>query len=141
MPFQLFLRRFTQNNDIFPFEICKSSIKHCIFGGDISKTELLTSFMAFIMHKEASIVQRFRSEILIEDEDAIMDILTEYSVFTKPTRSNVETLLEKAAKVALIQGPHFSLQSLFRGMDKFWEKLDVSLFDAYMVLSYLHRKK
>ena len=45
---------------IFPFEICKSSIKPCIFGGDINKTEPLTSFMAF-MFKEASIIQRFRS--------------------------------------------------------------------------------
>ena len=116
--------------NIFPFEICKSSIKHCVFGGDINKTELLTSFMAFIMPKEASIIQRFRSGILNKDEDAIMDILTEYSVFTKPTRSNVDTLLEKAAKVALIKGPHFSLQNLVRGMGKFWEKLDVSLFDA-----------
>ena len=107
--------------NIFPFEICKSSIKHCVFGGDINKTELLTSFMAFIMPKEAC---------PNKDEDAIMDILTEYSVFTKPTRSNVDTLLEKAAKVALIKGPHFSLQNLVRGMGKFWEKLDVSLFDA-----------
>ena len=55
--------------NIFPFEICKSSIKHCIFGGDISKSELLTSFMAFIMPKEASIIQRFRSGILNEDQD------------------------------------------------------------------------
>ena len=38
--------------------------------------------------------------------------------------------MEKAAKVALIKGPHFSLQSLVRGMGNFWEKLDVSLFDA-----------
>ena len=59
-----------------------------------------------------------------------MDILTEYSVFRKPTRSNVNSLLEKCAKVALIKGPHFSLQSLVRGMGNFWEKLDVSLFDA-----------
>ena len=79
--------------NIFPFEICKSSIKHCIFGGDINKSELLISFMAFIMLKEASIIQGFRSGILNEDEDAIMDILTEYSVFTKPTRSNVDTFL------------------------------------------------
>ena len=116
--------------NIFPFEICKSSIKHCIFGDDINQSEFLTSFMAFIMPKEASIIQRFRSGILNEDQDAIMDILTEYSVFTKPTRSNVDSLLEKAAKVALIKGPHFSLQSLVRGMGNFWEKLDVSLFDA-----------
>ena len=61
--------------NIFPFEICKSSIKHCNFGSDINKTELLTSLMAFIMPIEASI-QRFRSGILNEDEDAMMDILT-----------------------------------------------------------------
>ena len=42
--------------NIFPFEICKSPIKHCIFGGDINKTELLTSFMAFIMSKVLSSV-------------------------------------------------------------------------------------
>ena len=51
-------------------------------------------------------------------------------MFTNPTRSNVDTLLEKAVKVALIKGPHFSLQSLVRSMGNFWEKLDVSLFDA-----------
>ena len=45
--------------------------------------------MVFIMPKEASIIQRFRSGISNEDQDAIMDILTEYLVFTKPTRSNV----------------------------------------------------
>ena len=55
--------------NIFPFEICKSSIKHCIFGGDIDQSELLTSFMAFIMPKETSIIQRFRSGILNEDQD------------------------------------------------------------------------
>ena len=32
-------------------------------------------------------------------------------------------VLEKAAKVALIKGPHFLLQSLVRGMGDFWEKL------------------
>ena len=116
--------------NISTFEICKISIKHCFCGGDIYKTELVTSFITFIIPKEASIIQRLRSGILNEDEDAIRDILAEYSVFTKPTFSNVDTLLEKAAKVALIKGPHFSLQSLVRGMGKFWEKLDVSLFDA-----------
>ena len=105
--------------NIFLFEICKSSIKHCISGGGINKSELLTSFTAFIMPKEASIIQRFRSRILNEDQDVIMDILTEYSVLTKPTRSNVDSLLEKAAKVALIKRPYFLLQSLVRGMGNF----------------------
>ena len=102
--------------NISVFEICKTSIKHCFFGDDICKTELVASFIAFIIPKEASIIRRLRSEILNEDEDAIRDILTEYSVFTKSTFLNVGTLLGKAAKVALIKGPHFSLQSLVRGM-------------------------
>ena len=85
--------------------------------------------MALIMSKGASI-QRFRSGILNEDEEAIMDILTEYSLLTKSTRSNGDILLEKAAKVALINSSHFSLQSLLRSMGNFWEKLDLSLFDA-----------
>ena len=107
--------------NIFPFQICKSSIKHCIFVVQINKTEVLTSFMGFIMPKEASI-ERFRSGILNEDEEAITDILTEHSVLTKSTRSNGDTLLEKAAKVTVIKSPHFSLQSLLRGMGSFWEK-------------------
>ena len=73
------------------------------------------------MPKEASI-ERFRSGILNEDEEAITDILTEHSVLTKSTRSNGDTLLEKAAKVTVIKSPHFSLQSLLRGMGSFWEK-------------------
>ena len=54
----------------------KSSIKRCIFGGDINKTELLTLLMAFIMPKETSIIQYFWSGLLNKVEDAIMDILT-----------------------------------------------------------------
>ena len=57
--------------------------------------------MAFVMPKEAGIIQRFRSGILNEGEGAIIDILTEYSAFAKPTRLNVDALLEKAPKVAL----------------------------------------
>ena len=82
--------------NIFTFEISKSSIKHFIFGGDVNKTEHLTSSMAFIMPKEASIIQCFRSGILNEDEDVIINISAEYSVFTKPTRSNVDTLYGKS---------------------------------------------
>ena len=65
--------------NIFSIEIWKSSIKHCIFDGDINKSEVLTSFMAFIVSKEESIIQRFGSGILNKDQDVIMDILTEYS--------------------------------------------------------------
>ena len=77
--------------NIFLFEICKSCIKRCIIGGDINKTELLTLLMAFIMPKEASIIQYFRSGLLNKVEDVIMDTLTEYSVFAKSTSSNVDT--------------------------------------------------
>ena len=59
-------------NIFFPFEICKSSIKFCIFGGGINKTEILASFMAFIIPRKESISQGFRSGILNENEDAVM---------------------------------------------------------------------
>ena len=115
--------------NIFPFEICKSSIKHCI-SGDINKSKLLTSFLSFIMPKEADIIQRFKSGSFNNNEDAIMDILQEYSVFAKPTLSNIDSLLEKAAKTALIINPHFALQSLVEGMGNFWKKIDADLLDA-----------
>ena len=85
--------------------------------------------MALIIPKGASI-QRFRSGILNEDEEAIMDILTEYSLLTKSTRSNGDILLEKAAKVALINSHHFSLQSLLRSMGNFLGKIRSLFIDA-----------
>ena len=116
--------------NIFPFEICKSSIKHCILGDHNNGSELLTSFMAFIMPKEATIIQCFRSGRLNDDQGAIIDILTEHSVFAMPNHANIDSLLEKAAKVALIKNPHFALQNLVEGMGNFWKKLDDNLFDA-----------
>ena len=62
--------------------------------------------------------------------------------YFKPTGNSADTtdfltlrnfdllMFYPSSKVALTIGLHFSLQSLVRGMGKFWEKLDVSLFDA-----------
>ena len=58
-------------------------------------------------------------------------------------RLNFEILFKKKKKkkkkddqVALIIGPHFSLQNLVADMGNFWEKLDVSLFDALYGILY-----
>ena len=40
--------------------------------------ELLISFMAFIIPKQASLIKHFWSDILNEDEDAIKNILTKF---------------------------------------------------------------
>ena len=50
--------------NIFPFKICKSTIKHCIFGGDVNKTELLTSFMAFIYAQRSKYYPAFPKWII-----------------------------------------------------------------------------
>ena len=49
--------------NIFSFELCKSSIKHCIFGGDINKSELLTSFMLWYLSCPKKQVQSSVSEV------------------------------------------------------------------------------
>ena len=115
---------------VFPFEIIKSPLKYCTFGGDISKSELYTSLGAIIMPKEAVAIQRFQRRTLNDDEDAIKDILTEYLVFAKPTYDNVDSFLENTTKVPLIKISLFSLQSLVNWMGNFWKKIDVALFDA-----------
>ena len=117
--------------EVYPLEICKSSLKYCIFG-DVDFNELISSFMQFITPKEAEIIDKFKRGDMV-DAQPIMDILTEYSIFSRPTPNNVSELLHRAANVALIRNPCFSFQRIIKGMGNFWKKLPMEVFDSIYV--------
>ena len=96
----------------------------------------MTSFMAFIIPKQASLINHFWNEILNEDEDAIKNILTKFQFLPVEMLKFYWKKKKKDDQVALIIGPHFSLQNLVADMGNFWEKLDVSLFDALYGILY-----
>ena len=64
------------------------------------------------------------------EDQPILDILNEYSMFHQPTPSSIMSLLTKAAKITLVKLPCFAMQGLTREMGPFWEKLEENLFDA-----------
>ena len=79
-------------------------------------SELVSSFMQFITPTEANHILSFSKGQLTQHQP-IMDILSDYSIFSLPTKDNVMKLVEKVAKVALIRMPCFALQNIVKG---FW---------------------
>ena len=118
---------FIQHN-LFPVELSKASLKHYIFG-TASEEELLSSFLKFLTSSEVNIITKFRESKTLEDQP-ILGILNEYSMFHQPTPSNIMSLLAKAVKIALVKLPCFAMQGLTRGMGPFWEKLEENVFDS-----------
>ena len=109
---------FIQHN-LFPVELSRASLKHYIFGAAWEE-ELLSSFPKFLTSCEANIITKFCESKTLEDQP-IMDIFNEYSMFHQPTLSNIMSLLAKAAKIAPVKMPCFAMQGLTRGMGPLWE--------------------
>ena len=109
---------FIQHN-LFPVELSKASLKHYIFV-TASEEELLSSVLKFLTSYEANIITKFRESRTLEDQP-ILDILNEYSIFHQPTPFNIMSLA-KTVKIVLVKLPCFAMQGLTRGMGPFWKK-------------------
>ena len=90
--------------DVFPLGICKSSLRHHLFG-QVEETALINSFLHFVTPQEANMIKSFGTTLT--DPQPIMDILCEYFIFANPTKENVMSLIAQAANVALIRLPWF----------------------------------
>ena len=115
---------------VFPLQLCKSSVKYNLFG-TVDKEDIVESFLQFVPTKEAEMLknlQLYGKEP--EDPQALSDIWTDLSVTSKPTKENITGLIYQAGKEALVRRPHFSLQSVARGMGHFWKKTGPVMIDA-----------
>ena len=115
---------------IFPLQICSLTLKYYLFG-EVDENEILSSFFNFLPRNETELIKVFiKNE---GDVQPISDILTEYSIFTLPTKENVKGLCVRAGRAALIRNPCFAMQRLITGMGKFWKSCTKSILDAVLM--------
>ena len=89
--------------------------------------------MNFLPQNECDLLRKFKeSEIPTQ---AIMDIFSDYAIFSRPSKENIDQLIVKAGKIALIRNPCFSMQQLIKGMGNFWKKLTKEHFDSIFNLT------
>lgn len=111
--------------NIFPVCVSKVTQKYYLFDGAVSDDEMLTSFKQYITQAEREMSENFT----LENQQSLIDILSEYSIFQLPTKDNVDELLAKAADISLIRLPCFAIQAMIKGMGYFWKKITPDLFD------------
>ena len=114
--------------DVFPIELSKISLKYALFE-QCEKSELITSFLHFITPVEEKTIKSFL-EGSFHDKQPILDIFSDYAVFTLPSRENLSDLLEKASRIALIRSPFFAMQAMTKGFGTFFNKLEPKMIDA-----------
>ena len=120
--------------DIFPLALCKLSLKHYLYNHEESDEDMYQSFLSFITPIERELISRFAHKDG-EDAQPLIDIFTEYSIFTRPTSQNVRSIVIKAANIALIRQPCFAMQLLVQGMGSFWNKTNVNQMDSLYQLT------
>lgn len=115
---------------IFPLQICSLALKYYLFG-DVVKMKYYQVFFNFLPRNETELIKVFiRNE---GDVQPISDILTEYSIFTLPTKENIKGLCVRAGRAALIRKPCYTMQRLISGMGKFWKSCTKSILDAVLM--------
>lgn len=114
--------------NVFPTGLCKTAFKKGL-NIEVRDEDFLASFLHFIHPKEAEIVHKC-SKGTLGNVQPIMDILFEYSIFTKPTKENIMDLMAKAAKIALLNKPCYLMQQLAYGLGNFWNKITGEMIET-----------
>ena len=114
----------------FPVQLSRASLVKSLYG-NVDKEDLLQSFYSHLPSREVALIQRLMSSNNnIADVQPIIDILSEYQFFVKPTKDNIETLCLKAADVSLIRLPCFAFLGIINGMGTFWKEVSKEMFHA-----------
>ena len=124
---------------IFSIRLSKVTLKQYLFG-DVSSEELVQSFLEFLTSKEKELILCFR-EGKVKIYQSLTDIFHEYSIFEIPTGVNINVLLLKVAKSALIKILCFQIQNIVSGMRGFWKKITPEMLDSLYECRFLHAKE
>jgi len=108
-------------------QIYSSTMKYYL-QDEIEDKEILSSFLNFLPSNETQLIKTFKE--IGGDTQPISDILSDYSIFSVPTKDSIDELTVKAGKVALIRNPCFAIQHLVNGMGTFWNKCSKSHIDS-----------
>ena len=127
--------------NIFPQQLSKCALVYNIFGS-IDDGSLIKSFLRFLTPKEAALFHDLprvaNSEPLIQP---IMDVLFDFNIFSRPSKENLNDVLAKAGKTALVKNPLFSMKSIIKGMGPFWNKLSKEMFYSLFTSTELTAQK
>ena len=104
--------------NVFPVQLSKCSLKYNLFNA-VEDVDLIEGFLQFIYERESKFFAKFKNENDKDCSDAILDVLSDFNIFTRPTVENIDTLASKAGKVALIRIRIFRCKLLYLGWDHF----------------------
>ena len=122
---EIFTHGFIVSN-VFPLQICKASLKYYLFES-CTNEELFHSFMRFIPEQERTFIENWDGKT---NTQRIIDLFSEYGVYTKPTLQNLQSIVVKVSNIALIRQPCFPMQTLIRALGNFWNRVSVEMIDA-----------
>ena len=114
--------------DIFPMQLSKAAFQYYLFD-NVDKNDLVESFLGFITPTEREMIENFGKDS-VRHKQAVMDILSDYSIFENPTDDNLTRLLEMAANIALIRQPCYPMRIIVSGMGPFWKNLECAMIQS-----------
>ena len=114
---------------VFPLTMCKATLKHFL-GFKPSNAELKSCFLSYLPDAERKL---FEGDTI--NQQGIIDILSESSVYDLPTRKNLDEIVVKAAKTSLIKKPAWSFQAIIEGMGSFWKNVTPEMIDSLYEIS------
>uniref|UniRef100_A0A7M6DRV2 HECT domain-containing protein n=1 Tax=Clytia hemisphaerica TaxID=252671 RepID=A0A7M6DRV2_9CNID len=110
---------------VFPLAFSKATLKHFL-GFNPTNVELRNSFFFFLPDNERGLFEG-TAEF---DQQGIIDILSECSIFKMPTLNNLIELTDKAACATLIKKPAWQCQAIVSGMGNFWKLVTPKMIDS-----------
>ena len=92
----------------FPIFLSRAFIANCLFGDNsVSKDCLLESFKAYVSKDEKETLEKCMSDDIDPEDDDVLELLSSYKCYRKPTKENIRTTLEELAHQELIQKPRY----------------------------------
>ena len=120
---------------VFPLQISLATLLYYLYGEE-DGAEIRKGFLRFLPANEADIIKNFDSG---DDSDhaAISDIFVELNIFSQVTKQNIDKLILKAGKTALLRNPCFAMQNLVKGMTTkiFFKKISFLHFKSLYELT------
>ena len=92
----------------FPIFLAKAFIGSCMYGEEaVTKESLLESFRSYISKDEEETLKKCLEGELDPEDDDMLDLLSSYKCYRKPSKENIKVILEELAHQELIQKPRY----------------------------------
>ena len=97
-----------KEENYFPLFLSRAFMASCLYGEEaLTKECLLDSFNSYVSKDEQETVKKcLQGEIDPEDDD-VLDLLSSYKCYRKPSKENIQVILEELAHQELVQKPRY----------------------------------